>query len=192
MGMSGRKLQIQLGPVVIRTRQEFPLTLGQNLFTDLQMNCDRNAPKMGTAMALTQLIYTVGISQESSLSKLKSQTNAVIKTCEEMGITGRNFNIDYESFSIKEGPTPVIKAYYEAVLKDPWIVYDVFHEENAIEERAFDDFSIWVRSTSGFTLGPNINVLSPDSMRQALPTNLSPRLKIIMQSHLPPELFEQV
>jgi len=141
-------------------------------------------------MELTQLIFTSQVTPKSSLAEIRVQAESVIGNCMLLDITGRNFNINYESFTIKEGPTEALMRYYEAVLDDPWIDLSVLHQQVIIETREFDDFSIWVQSSSGFDLGPHINILSKDTIANALPDTLSSKLKIFLQSNLPREFFE--
>lgn len=80
--------------------------------------------------------------------------STVVETCNILNITGRNFNINYDSFTIKEGPTEALMKYYDAMLRDPWIELSVLHQQSVIKTRNFDNFSVWVRSSRRFDLGP--------------------------------------
>ncbi len=141
-------------------------------------------------MELTRLIFTSQVTPKSSLAEIRVQAESVLGNCKLLGITGRNFNINYESFTIKEGPTEALMMYYDAVLRDPWIELSVLHQQSIIEAREFDDFSIWVQSSSGFDLGPHINILSKNTIADALPDTLALKLRIFLQSNLPREFFE--
>ena len=95
---------------------------------------------------------------------------------------GPGFANDISAFVIKEGPTEIAKKYFHAVETDPLVGTILLHVNRVIEQREFNDFSVWLNSKASFDFGPQIGVLTPQSFRNAMPTNPSARLRIMIEA----------
>jgi len=140
-------------------------------------------------MELTRVIYSTTLSAISSPEEIKTQAKTVVETCELLELTGRYFRIEADSLVIREGPTDAIETYFEAAQRDTRMTFNVLIYKASIKTRQFNDFSMWVGNSRGLDLGPHVNILTEESLNDALPLTLSPALRILLQSNLPDALF---
>ena len=140
-------------------------------------------------MSITQIIYSVTIENSSTVDEINMNSLASLKLCEKMGITGRSFHINYEGICVKEGKLDMLKRYFGAVKKDPWADSTTMHFQRELDKAEFDDYEIWVKSSSGFNFQPHINALNRETMPVALPHTLPAKFRIMVQSYLPEDLF---
>lgn len=112
-----------------------------------------------------------------------------ITICEQLGITGRVFADDQQAFAITEGPTDIVRQYYQAVAVDPLVENTVLHVQRKIPRREFVDYSVWLNLREHYDMGPQVRVLSPANLSGALPKGLSTKVRFMIEAILKPELL---
>jgi len=132
-------------------------------------------------MSLSQIIYTSTCTAE--LTPLLSHETSFksVQICQQLGLTGRVFANDVTAFAMTEGPTEIVKRYYKAVESDPLVETIIVHVDRPILKREFSDFFILLNSRESYDFGPNIGVLTPETLHKALPANPSARLRIMVE-----------
>lgn len=133
-------------------------------------------------MSLSQLIFTSTCAAEMTPRMSHLMALQSVNICQQYGLTGRAFANDISAFAITEGPTDVAKKYFHAIQADPLVDTLLLHVERPIEQREFQDFSVWLNSRANFDFGPFVGVLTPESFRAAMPENPSPRLRIMIEA----------
>lgn len=140
-------------------------------------------------MALSQYIYisTCIETLTPSLSHEMSRKSATI--CKGLGITGRVFANDKRALAITEGPSDIVKRYFEAVSKDDLVKNIALHAEREIPAREFEDYSVWLNSIETPRVSAQVRVLSDKSLASALPPNLSAQVQSVIETFVKPELL---
>jgi len=133
-------------------------------------------------MSLSQLIYTSTCSAEMTPRMSHLMALQSVNICKKYGLTGRAFANDISAFAITEGPTEIAHKYFQAVEADPLVETILLHVDRPVETREFSDFSVWLNSKATFNYGPLVGVLTPQSFREAMPANPSPRLRIMIEA----------
>ncbi|WP_409431937.1 BLUF domain-containing protein [Litorimonas sp. RW-G-Af-16] len=140
-------------------------------------------------MSISQLIYTSTCTSAMTPEKSFQLSEKSIKVCQELGLTGRVFANDTQALAITEGPTDIVRRYYEAVGSDDLVESILLHTDRIIPAREFKDYSVWLNITTPIPFVDNVYHLSEDSLRRALPQNISARLRIMIEAYLKPDLL---
>jgi len=133
-------------------------------------------------MPLSQLIYTSTCTAEMTPRMSHLMALQSVQICQHLGLTGRAFANDISAFAMTEGPSEVVKRYFQAVAADPLVETILLHVDRYIDEREFEDYSVWLNSKATFDFGPFVGVLTPEAFENAMPDNPSPRLRIMMEA----------
>lgn len=133
-------------------------------------------------MSLSQLIYTSTCTAEMTPRMSHLMALQSVNLCRQYGLTGRAFANDISALAMMEGPTEVVKRYYQSVEADRLVETILLHVDRPIKEREFSDFSVWLNSKATFDFGPFVGVLTPQSFQEAMPDNPSPRLRIMIEA----------
>jgi hypothetical protein len=106
-----------------------------------------------------------------------------VDICERLNMTGRVFSTQFHALSMMEGPTEVMRQYFEALgNKTPHIDTIVLQSARDIEAREFDDYSVWLDLDIDFAPHPGVHPMTLSSLRQAMPAAPSIRLQIMMDA----------
>lgn len=133
-------------------------------------------------MSLSQLIFTSNCSAEMTPRMSHLMALQSVNICKKYGLTGRAFANDISAFAIIEGPTDVAKQYFKSIETDRLVEALLLHVDRPIETREFNDYSVWLNSRASFDFGPDVGVLTPQSFRDSMPENPSPRLRIMIEA----------
>lgn len=137
-------------------------------------------------MGLSQLIYTSTCTDAMTPKKAYDMSCLSISVCDQLGLTGRVFANNQEALAMTEGPTELVKMYFAAVRSDPLVETILLHVDRPIERREFDDYSVWLNLSEPFSECEKVFMLTPDSMKLALPKTPSSRLRIMAEAYLSP------
>lgn len=135
-------------------------------------------------MSLAQLIYTsrcvAGLTPELSYEiSVKS-----VEVCEQLGLTGRVFANETQAFAMTEGPSDLVRQYYEAIKADSRVETIVLHLDRTITVREFEDYSVWLNLDQDFPHHPQVLPLTQETVGRALPSALSSKLRILSTVYL--------
>jgi len=133
-------------------------------------------------MSLSQLIYTSICAAEMTPRMSHLMALQSVNLCQKFDLTGRAFANDICALAMMEGPTEVVRKYYQSVDADPLVEALLLHVDRPIETREFKDYSVWLNSKASFNFGPLVGILTPESFARAMPANPSPRLRIMMEA----------
>lgn len=138
-------------------------------------------------MTYLQRVFTVATYRKFSPSQSKNFSKLSVSICQQLGIRGRAFSNDKEAMFITEGAEELINKYYDAVVKDPHTDFAVIHSDEKIEVCEFEDYSVWLSSYDPNKLdyGPSVHLLTKETIKTAIPCNLSSKLKIRMKALVP-------
>lgn len=82
-----------------------------------------------------------------------------------------------------------MRDFFQAVIDDPDTQKVILHVERSIVAREFQDFSIWLNQTAEFQGGPFVRKLTPETLNEAWPPNLSLKVRIMADAYLDPEML---
>ena len=133
-------------------------------------------------MPLSQLIYTSTCTDELTPKKSHEASYKSVQICQQLGLTGRVFANDITAFAMTEGPTSLVKKYYQAVATDRLVDTIILHVDRPIPKREFEDYKVLLNSKEQFDFGPSIGILTPESLEAALPSHPSSRLRIMVEA----------
>lgn len=133
-------------------------------------------------MELSQLIYTSTCVAELTPRLSHEASFKSVSICEQLGLTGRVFANDISAFAMTEGPTELVKRYYQAVKSDPLVETIILHVDRPVKAREFSDYLVLLNSKEQYDFGPKVGVLTPESLEAALPSHPSIRLRIMVEA----------
>lgn len=103
---------------------------------------------------------------------------------EQLGLTGRVFANNKQGLAMVEGPTHLVEQYFHALSADVLLETILLHSSHPIKVREFSDFSVWINLRQEFYFTKKVRRLTKNSLKEALPTNPSARLKIMAEAYL--------
>lgn len=116
-------------------------------------------------------------------------SNKSVEVCHQLGLTGRVFANDVQAFAVTEGETRLVRQYYEAVKTDKMVESIILHVNRPIERREFVDYSVWLNSRETHLRVEHVWRLTGRTLEDALPVNLSAKVRILVEAYLKPELL---
>jgi predicted anti-sigma-YlaC factor YlaD len=140
-------------------------------------------------MALVQYIYTSILITELTAQNAYDTSAMSTKVCQQFGITGRVFANRQKALAITEGEEEIVKRYFESVANDPMAGNILLHVKRSIPIREFADYSVWLNLGQTFEFSQYVRELTPQSLHQAWPTNLSAKVRIMADAYLDPEML---
>lgn len=133
-------------------------------------------------MSLSQLIYTSTCTAELTPRLSHEASYKSIQICKQLGLTGRVFANDISAFAMTEGPTELVKRYFQTVESDPLVETIILHVDRPIKKREFNDYYVLLNSRERYDFGPSIGILTPQTLKAALPAHPSIRLRIMVEA----------
>lgn len=141
-------------------------------------------------MELSQLIYTSTCTDQLTPWLSHQMSMKSVSICKQLDITGRVFADDQQAIAMTEGPTDIVTGYHAAVAADSLVGSTFLHVERVIPAREFSDYSVWLNSRETYDVSPQVRQLTQASLTQALPPNLSAKIRIMIETFLKPELLK--
>ena len=115
-----------------------------------------------------------------------------VSVCQQLGLTGRVFANNQQAFAMTEGPTDVVRQYYNAVGADSMVETILLHTDRKIQTREFVDYSVWLNLNTPIEFTDTVRHLSVESLPEAMPAKISTRLQIMIEAYLSPELHASI
>jgi len=143
-------------------------------------------------MSLSQLIYTSRCIAAMTSQMSYDVSCKSVAICEQLGLTGRVFANNQQALAMTEGPTEIVKQYFEAVKSDGLVESILLHVDRIIPEREFADYSVWLNLPEAFEFGDKVRKLTPESVLTAMPIKQSVKLKIMAEAYLNAELINNI
>jgi len=140
-------------------------------------------------MALIQYIYTSILVAELSPQNAFDTSALSTKICRQFGITGRVFANRQRALAITEGEEDIVRRYFNSVATDPMAGTIVLHVKRPIPAPEFRDYSVWLNLGQEFEYSRYVRELTPHSLHQAWPENLSAKVRILADAFLDPEML---
>ncbi len=106
------------------------------------------------------------------------------RVCKQFGITGRAFANCQKAWAITEGEEEVVKRYFTAVASDPVAGKVLLHVKRPVLVREFQDYSVWLNLGKPFQFNQYVRELTPSSLGNAWPSNLSAKVRIMADAYL--------
>jgi len=107
-----------------------------------------------------------------------------VSICAQLGLVGRVFADTQEAFAITEGPTDIVKRYFDAVSADALVRTIILHSDMIINTREFSDYSVWLSLQKPVQFSGSVKKLTPETLPHALPAKTSVRLKMMIEAYL--------
>ena len=107
-----------------------------------------------------------------------------VSVCEQLGLTGRVFANNQQALAMTEGPTEIVRQYFEAVSADILVETTLLHYDRPIKTREFTDYSVWLNLDEEFHFCDKVRRLTAQSVKDALPAYPSAKLKIMATAYL--------
>lgn len=108
---------------------------------------------------------------------------------EQLGLTGRVFANNKRALAVVEGPTQIVKQYYEALSTDILLETIFLHSSRPLKTREFLDFSVWINLREEFEFTDKVRQLTREALKEALPESPSIKLKIMAAAYLNDEIL---
>ncbi len=140
-------------------------------------------------MGLVRYIYTSILAVELPPQNAFDTASLSANVCEKIGITGRTFANCHKALAITEGPTDIVEKYFQAVNADPLAQTILMHVQRPIKAREFEDYSVWLNLGQAFEFSASVRELTPDTLAQAWPGDLSAKVRIMADVYLDPEML---
>lgn len=140
-------------------------------------------------MALVQYIYTSILITELTAQNAYDTSAMSTRVCKQLGISGRAFANRQKAFAITEGEEETVKRYFTSVAKDPMAGKILLHVKRPIPVREFANYSVWLNLGQEFPSDDSVRRLTPLSLANAWPPNLSAKVRIIADAYLDPEML---
>ncbi|CAM3633882.1 BLUF domain-containing protein [Litorimonas haliclonae] len=135
-------------------------------------------------MELSQLIYT-STCTDAMTPRMAYQVSAQsVAVCEQLGLTGRVFANNRQALAMTEGPTEIVRQYFQAVSADILVEATLLHYDRVIEAREFSDYSVWLNLGEEFAFCDKVRRLTEQSVQDALPAYPSAKLRIMATAYL--------
>ena len=113
-----------------------------------------------------------------------------IKVCEGLGLTGRVFANQKHAFFVTEGPTELVKRFYQATEDDVLAAAVCLLSEREIVEREFKTYSVWLNIPGESYDNKSVFLLNSETLKKAFPETLSSRIRIMADAYLSSEILE--
>lgn len=140
-------------------------------------------------MGISQFIYT-STCTDAMTSKMAYQVSSQsVHVCEQLGLTGRVFANNKQALAMTEGPTEIVRQYFEAVSADILVETTLLHYDRLVETREFADYSVWLNLSETFSFNDKVRRLTVQSVKEALPAYPSAKLKIMATAYLHGEML---
>ena len=139
-------------------------------------------------MSLSQLIYTSRCVAAMTSQMSYDVSCKSVYICEKLGLTGRVFANNQQALAMTEGPTHIVKQYFEAVKSDGLVESILLHVDRVIPKREFMDYSVWLNLPGDFEFGDKVRELTPESVLTAMPIKQSVKLRIMAEAYLNADL----
>lgn len=135
-------------------------------------------------MAIYRYIYFSKCTPRLTPDKSLKLSELSVPICQELGLTGRVFANKTQALAIMEGPQEILDGYYNAVASDPFVAAIILHDQQAIEQRVFHDYSVWL--DLGFQINNHhgVHPLSFENADGAIPKTASPMLRLFFEAHV--------
>jgi hypothetical protein len=133
-------------------------------------------------MALVQYIYNTTNIPNMAPDKGVLVSVKSVEICDRLGMTGRVFSSRKQALSITEGPTDVMRQYFEALETQPHIETVLLQSVRDIETREFDDYSVWLDIDYPFEPHPKVHPMTSGSLAVAMPKSPSVRLRVMIDA----------
>ena len=140
-------------------------------------------------MNLVQYIYTSILVTELSSQNAFDTSSMSTRVCQQIGITGRVFANRQKALAITEGPEEIVQRYFQSVTQDPLAETVLLHVKRPIPAREFQDYSVWLNLGQAFEFTRYVRKLTPESLGQAWPDNLSAKVRIMADAYLDPDML---
>ena len=135
-------------------------------------------------MGLAQLNYTSTCTDAMTPTMAYQVSSQSVSVCEGLGLTGRVFANNQQALAITEGPTDLVRQYFEAVSADVLVESTLLHYDRPIETREFSDYSVWLNLGQEFSFSDKVCRLTEQSVAEALPAYPSAKLRIMAIAYL--------
>ena len=140
-------------------------------------------------MKIVQYIYTSVLGVQITPQQAYQASVQSAGLCRKFGITGRVFANSQQALAITEGPEEVTVRYFEAVSTDPMAASVLQHVKREIPTREFPDFSILLNVDYPFAPDGLVQPLTPETMDNIWPENLSAKVRILAEAYLDPDML---
>lgn len=141
-------------------------------------------------MALSQLIYTSTCTDAMTPRMAYLVSEKSVAVCRQLGLTGRVFANNKQALAMTEGPTEIVRKYYQAVATDSLVENILLHTDRNIAAREFSNYSVWLNIDTPIDFTDTVCRLSEDSLSRAMPANISVRLRMMIDAYLKPDLLQ--
>ena len=131
---------------------------------------------------LYQMIYTSTSAQSVSLSDKVTVAAYSVYNCNELGLTGRVLVEPGMAINVLEGPKTILRAYVDAIKNDAMIDLLILHHEEPIEDRKFEDYSVWMTYKPDREL-KSVYRLTVENFEKALPINLPMKTRLFIDAN---------
>lgn len=84
--------------------------------------------------------------------------------------------------NVLEGPETILRAYVDAIKNDAMIDLLILHHQEPIEDRKFEDYSVWMTYKPDQAL-KSVYRLTVESFEKALPSNLPMRTRLFIDAN---------
>jgi len=141
-------------------------------------------------VALIQYIYTSVLDVQTTPKQAETACLLSAALCRKFGITGRVFTNCQQALAIIEGPDEVATRYFKAVTNDPMSASAILHVKRSIPAREFPEFIVLLNSGEPFKGDDYVQLLTPESLQNAWPENLSAKVRILAEAYLDPDMLK--
>ena len=141
-------------------------------------------------MALSQLIYTSTCTDAMTPEMAYLVSAKSVDICKSLGLTGRVFANNKQALAMTEGPTDVVRRYYQAVASDSLVENILLHTDRVITAREFAKYSVWLNIETPINFTDTVRCLSEQTLPQAMPANASIRVRMMVEAYLKPDLLQ--
>ena len=140
-------------------------------------------------MALSQLIYTSTCTAAMTPRMAYIVSEKSVDICKQLGLTGRVFANNKQALAMTEGPTEIVRRYYQAVAADGLVENIVLHTDREIKAREFSNYSVWLNLDTPINFTNSVCCLSEQTLPRAMPKNISVRLRMMVEAYVKPDLL---
>jgi len=140
-------------------------------------------------MKLSQLIYTSTCTNAMTPKMAYQVSVQSVSVCQQLGLTGRVFANNQQALAITEGPSELVRRYYQAVCADVLVETMILHTDRDVSRREFSDYSVWLNLGTPMTFTGTVRHLSAESLKHAMPEAVSGRIRVMIEAYLKPNLL---
>ena len=131
---------------------------------------------------LCRMIYTSTSAPGVSLDEKVIVAAYSVSNCNELGLTGRVLVEPDMAINVLEGPEAILKAYVHAIKNDAMIDLLILHHQEPIEDRKFEDYSVWMTYKPDEDL-KGVYRLTVENFEKALPSNLPVKTRLFIDAN---------